>query len=256
MIPDKRIYEQDTTVIVNDLLPVKKRLPIHKSWLNSLLSAVQWGHDLIFNDYADGSLAPNWVYGNTYVFLDRVIYVDGAVYELFNVNGITSALAPNIDSDNWIKILDSFIGVRERARYTSQKLSLEYMLNRWYQVPNFSLIEWEVLYIFSVPVAQTSPPYAQIYIVQTPIAANNFWLTNSSTAPLTSYITNSSSNAVNFVANANASLLTSQFTIFVPTALMATILSNQLPGVTSDMAIRSIVDKYVAAGSSYTITPY
>lgn len=235
----------------NDLLPVKKRTPKHLAWLRALLSAVQWDHNLIFRDYANGVSAPNWTSGNNYSYLDRIIYVDGAVYELQNMDGLTpSTEAPNISND-WIKILDSFIGARERARYNSQKLMLEYLLNRRFQVGTFSQVEWEIKWISGVPVPQSAPPYQQIYIKVTNNSLTDFWLSNGN--GLVSYMGNSQSF---FLGNAYAQFNPINFAIYVPTALYAHIGTYQLSGVTAEAAIRSVVDNYNPAGGIYQIITY
>ncbi len=259
MIPDPNIYKQDAGQISNDLLPVKKRLPIHLAWLKALLSACQWDHDLIFKYYADGyvGLLPVWTSGNPYVYLDRVIHIDGAVYELENTAGLASStLAPNIDTDNWIKILDSFIGARERARYTGQKLMLEYALNRRFFVASYSVTEWEIQWISGVPVPQSAPPFSQIYIKSANNVQTNFWLSNGGAGSLTSYMSDSGSFQGNFLGNGYNTYSPFQFTIYVPTALYAQIQSYQPPGVTAEQAIRSVADPLLPAGSFYEITQY
>ncbi|HWY10587.1 MAG TPA: hypothetical protein VN026_04630 [Bacteroidia bacterium] len=255
MIPNPNIYTQDESIISNDLLPVKKRTPIHKAWLKQLLSPLQWLTNLIFVDFAGGSNAPNWVFFSSYAYLDRVCYTNGSVYELQALGGEAfSIIAPNINP-SWIKILDTFIGVRERARYNGQKLMLELILNRRFKVALYSQIEWEIIWIAGVPVTQAAPPYSQIYITKTANNLSGFWLSNGN--GLTSYMSNGSVGAqMNFLGNTYAAVNVIQYTIHVPIALYTTIGTYQLAGVTADMAIRSIVDKYTPAGSIYTIITY
>lgn len=221
------------------------------AWLKNLLSSNQWLTDLIFINYAGGSVYSNWSGITAYAYLDRVIYIDGAIYELQNQAGLISTTPPNVDL-NWIKILDTFIGVRERARYNSQKLMLEYALNRKFQVSTFSTIEWEVIWIAGVPVPQTAPPYTQIYIKPVKNSQTNFWLSNG--AGLTSYMGNTTQNY--YMGNAYPTYTINKFIIYVPTAVYTAIGSYQVAGVTADQAIRAIVDKYADAGSIYTITQY
>lgn len=255
MIPNPNIYVQDEGDISHDLLPVKKRTKIHLAWLKELLSSAQWLHDLMFNDYTDGSLAPNWVSGSNYVYLDRVVFIDGAVYELQNTAGLTpSTITPNVDTANWNKVLDSFIGARERARYTGQKLMLEYILNRRFQVASFSLIEWEVKWIAGAPVVQSAPPYTQIYIKAINNPTNNFWLSNGS--GLVSYMSNTSTAQRNYLGNAYSAFNPVQYNIYVPIALYTAIGAYQPAGVTADTAIRAVVDAHAACGSIYTISTY
>lgn len=253
MIPNPNIYLQDEGQISHDLLPVKKRMATHLAWLESLLSSNQWLADLLFIQYADGATYANWVASTPYAYLDRVTYVDGAVYELQKTSGLTSSTPPNVDA-NWIKVLDSFVGVRERARYNGQKLMMEYLLNRRFQVGAFSLTEWEVIWTGGAPVTQSAPPYTQIYIKGTNNSTTNFWLSDGD--GLTSYMNAQGPGSLNYLGNSYAAYTTIQFTIYVPSALYATIGANQPPTVTADQAIRAVVDQYVYAGAIYQITQY
>lgn len=225
------------------------------------MSSIQWDHDLIFKYFADGYVGtiPPWTSGLSggYIYLDRVNYIDGGVYEMINVNNLlVSTVPPNVDTDNWIKVLDSFIGARERSRYNGQKLMLEYMLNRRFQVATYSIIEWEIQWIAGVPTPQPSPPYQQIYIKQTVNSQSNFWLSNGGAGSLTSYMAAASTNQNYYLGNAYSAYTAIQFTIFVPTAVYASIQAYQLPGVTADQAIVAVIDQYVQAGSIYVITQY
>lgn len=256
MIPDPIIYEQYEGQISHDLLPIKRRKPKFLAWFLSILSPLQWCHDLIFNDYANGVTEPLWVSGTAYVYLDRVIYIDNAVYELQNTAGITSVVTPNLDTDNWIKVLDSFIGVRERARYTSNKLLLEYALNRYFMVSPFSAIEWGVTWSGGVPTAQTAPPDAQIYISNTRNSISNFWLSNGAPTSLTSFMSNGAQRF--FLGNSYAAYSIFTFTIFIPTAVYAQIQANQVigSGITAEQVIRSFADKFVQGGKLYQVIQY
>lgn len=254
MIPNPNIYNQDQAIISNNLLPVKKRTSTHLAWLKNLLSANQWLTDLIFKNYTDGSSYPQWASG-TYAYLDRVTYIDGAVYELQTLAGLTSSVPPNEDPDNWLIILSSFIGIREEARYTGQKLMLEYALNRRYQITPFSLIEWEIIWIAGIPTPQTVPPYTQIYITKSNNSITDFWLSNGS--GLISYMNaGSGPGSLNYLGNSYPVYSPIQFTIWVPSAVYSSIGAIQPAGVTADQAIRSFADKYVHAGSVYTIITY
>lgn len=254
MIPDPNIYAQDEGTISNNLLPVKKRKKIHLAWLKNLLSPAQWLTDLTFQNYADGSNYPQWVAG-TYAYLNRVTYIDGAIYELQMLAGLTTSIPPNQDPGNWLRVLESFIGIREQARYTGQKLMLEYALNRRYQISPFSLIEWEVIWISGTPTPQAAPPYTQIYITEANNSTTNFWLSNGS--GLISYMNaGSGPGSLNYLGNSYPIYSAIEFTIWVPIAVYTNIGSIQPPGVNADQAIRSVADKYIHAGAVYEIITY
>jgi hypothetical protein len=267
MIPNPEIYYQTESQVANDLLPVQRRKPVFKSWLTALLSSIQWCRDVIFNNFADGSSYDNWTSGNTYAYLERVIYIDNGVYECQKTTGLTSFVPPNIDTDNWLKIADSFIGIREQMHYTFQKLWLEYALNRIYQVAPFSTIDWGVTFSGITPTAHTTPPYTQIYISKTPVLLTNFWLSNGGVEALTSFMPTNSIYSHYYLGNAYAAYSTYQFTIHVPSAVYTQIADNTPTSVpTTDptdpapqragSAIRAFVNRYAQAGSIYKIVTY
>ena len=257
MIPNPLIYNQNEGQISNDLLPIHRRKPKFLAWFLTLLKPLQWEHDLIFNDYANGSSAPLWVVSTPYTYGQRVIYIDNAVYELINVAGLTSATPPNLDTANWTKVLDIFIGVRERARYNSQKLLLEYALNRYFMVTPFSHIEWSVTWSGGVPTAHTAPPYTQIYIANKPHTISNFWLSRFGTGSLISYMNRNSHFQRYYLGRVYAPYSAISFTIYVPTAIYAIIQANQVvAGVTAEQVIRAFADNYVQAGKIYEVVQY
>ena len=268
MIPNPNIYNQSEAQIVTDLSPVSRRQPKWLAWLTALLSPVQWEHDLIFNNYADGSTYPDWVSGNNYSYLDRIIFTDNSVYELQNIAGLTSdTITPPADPTNWLKVADSFIGMREQMNYNFQKLKLEMALNRYFRVSPYSLIEWAVTFSGTVPTTHAAPPYTQIYIVPTRNTLTNFWLSNGGIGSLTSYMPRSSNYSRFYLGNAYSAYSVYQFTVYVPTAVYSTIGANQPPGATSpDItdpsplsaggAIRGVINKYALAGSVFQIVLY
>ena len=220
------------------------------------MSPAQWLHDLIFEDYAKGATYPNWSSGSTYYYGNRIIDWDGGVYECIVGGGfgLVSTEHPSMDTVNWIKRQDSFIGARERLGYNFQKLMLEYALNRNYQVASFSVTEWEVKWVAGAPVVQTAPPYTQIYITIANNSQSNFWLSNG--AGLNSYMANNSSYQRFFLGNTYNAYSSINFTIHVPSAVYAAIGSAQPAGSSADQAIRSFVDQFAQAGSVYNIVTY
>lgn len=257
MIPDPIIYDQNEGQISHDLLPINRRKPKFLSWFLTLLKSLQWDHDLIFTDYAYGVMFPLWDGSVTYVYGDRVIYIDNAVYEMQNTAGLISAVSPNLDNTNWTKILDIFIGVRERARYNGDKLILEFALNRYFMVSPFSAMEWGVSWSGGVPTAESTPPYTQIYISNTNNAASNFWLSDGGVGALTSYMSAGFGQKY-FLGNSYSTYSPFAFNIYVPTAVYAQIEANQVPGsgITGEDVIRSVADKYVQAGKLYSVIQY
>jgi hypothetical protein len=239
------IYDINYAARFSDLLPPSKRLPKWLGFMACFAAPLQWNRDLVFGDYAIGSTASNWVTATPYPYQQRVIDVDGGVYELQSLTGLTSATPPHQDPANWIKVLNTFLGVRQRAR-TLSKLSMETLLNVTFQVASFSWQQWSGAF----------PPYTQIYIVNTPPQNTAFWLSNGAPGSLTTFLGNSGSNSSAYLGNTYATGVSS-FIVKVPVAVYAAIGANLPPSIpTAEDKIRSILDPYVQAGKLYTIIQY
>lgn len=218
------IYDITFSGLWEQVLPSQKRLATWLAMGAVLLSPLQWLRDNFFARYADGS--SDAVYSSVTAYLpgDRVIYTDRAVYECL----LASTGNNPSDTTYWIKIQDVFIGLRERSHYNSQKIVLEYALNRWFSV--------------------TSAPL--IYIDNNALV-NNAMLVGID-EPETSTIAineNESLDAVGLTASNNGTA----FTIWVPTAVWNTIAASD-PDRTS--IIKSFADQFVLAGITYDCDNY
>lgn len=221
-IPPVVIYAQNEGQMSSDLSPPLRRLPKWLAWLLCLFNPIQWDHDLLFtNGYSDGSSAANWVSGNTYAYAARVVDVDYQVYECKNLTGVTSTTNPHLDAANWFKVLDTFIGSRERSYYNGNLLMLEYILNRYFQVGSI-VLPW------SGPIK--SGANKQIYLVNTNNAVSNFWLSNGSAGALTSFMPNKSNFSQNYLGNAYNAFSKYGFDIYCPSAIATAIGNNQPAG--------------------------
>ena len=235
------IYDYDVNNATKNLLPPNKRKPNNLAFLGVFGNVLQRLRDIFFNNYADGSIEGDWVSAGTYHYVDRVRGADNAIYELITVAGITGITTPPAqDSVNWIKIVDNFIGVRERAHYTSQKIMIEYALNRYFKVGAPSL-----------PFTGASHTI-QIYILSTPNSISNFWLSNGGPNALTSYLSNGVYFQRNFLGNSYTYSATS-FTIYVPAAVWATLGASD---TIREGVIRGQADKYVQCAKFYKVLSY
>lgn len=248
MITPPAIYTDNEGQVSKDLLPPFRRLPKWLAWFVSILTPQQWLNDLAFTGYYGGSTAVAWGNGNTYNYGDQVKYVDYSVYESVNTSAFVSTIAPPADiydavlgTGNWVRVLDTFVGVGERVRYTGQKTMLEYILNYYFQVG-----------VVATPWMGASH-VNQIYI-SNGIRNIAFWLSNGAAGSLTSYMANNSVFQQYFMGNAYS--LGGNFTIYVPVAVDAAITANQVAGVTAEDVIRSIADRYVQAGKLYDYQTY
>ena len=93
---------------------------------------------LIFEDYKDESVYPDWDILVTYNFGDRVIHTNKCVYECtaLNPDGTAAGVLGTSPTDAfgyfyWTKVNDIFIGANERVKYSAQKLLFEYALNKF-----------------------------------------------------------------------------------------------------------------------------
>lgn len=129
---NNQIYNVNYSQLGMMLTPPLLRTPAMNAWTTSLLSPNQSDNQL-FTEYLTGSTYPYFSASTTYVSGDTVIYTDDSVYE--NLTGSTGILPTDLNT--WLKVNPSYIGAEERVMYNSQKIVLEWALNRQYQIlPN------------------------------------------------------------------------------------------------------------------------
>ena len=132
---------------VQQLLPPRWRKPKHQSWLTALFSPLQWLHDLFFNNYIDYDLNAVYTYfvsGSGSLIAnkgDLIRFIDNSVWEC-QTNGTTVATNNPIlggsgyTATDWYQILTDSIGIWERKNYNCQKMTFEYLLNRYFNPTN------------------------------------------------------------------------------------------------------------------------
>lgn len=245
------IYAQDEGQIGNDLLPSKRRKPIFKAWMKTILQGPQWLHDLVFGDYYQGSSAPLWVSGTAYVYGNRVVFIDGAVYECINPAGITdtSPVNPANDHTNWSKVLDTWIGVSERIKYNAQLIIMEYFLNKYFRVGSVVFPFLGASHAAQIFITRSTFINKTLYMPQNSVNAFT-WLPQS---------TNPLSNVGSFMPILTSAYSGISYTIHVPVAVSVAInatIPNEGAGNDYSTLIRSIVDKYNRAGKLYNIVTY
>jgi hypothetical protein len=247
------IYQQNEAQISNSLSPPPRRLPKWLAWLTCLLQPLQWDHDLLFyQGWTDGSTAPNWASGNTYAYGNRVVNTaneDLGVYELMNKAGLTSTVNPALDTANWFKVLDTFIGIRERANYNGSVLMLEWLLNRYYQVYQAGLV-----FPWSGPLK--SGANKQIYISTSLNSYTNFYISNGNLGANNAYISNRSGATLSWLGNSYAGVNPDNFTVYVPSAIASSINANLPTGVNYVNVITSLIQKYCQCNFNFNVTTY
>ena len=129
---DMPIYDIDFTAVVKNTAPPNHRTNKLLSYVDDLLSPLQYDHDNFFDNYIDGSINsgyPEWSNIVTYHTGDRVIY-GGAVWE--QLPNMSLGVKPPGRLPSWYLISPDFIGVSERILYNAQKIVFEWALNRWF----------------------------------------------------------------------------------------------------------------------------
>lgn len=221
------IYDIDFVKQSADLLPPDKRQTKLKSFVYALCHPVQILRDLFHDDYADGFTGSSWDSLLSYNPGDKVRYIDKSVYECQVFSG-PGVLPTNLNF--WVKVQDNYIGLRERLKYNSQKILLEFILNKWFDVP---------------------PPAApQIYIQNNNIYGNGFLLGQSGG---TSGTMPNNSIYQEYYLGESYTFGQYSFTVFVPTAIFSALNAHPL---NAENIIRAIVDKYVVAGNLYDVQQY
>lgn len=225
-------YDIDYTDQVTNNLPVSKRLEKMISWLVALLSAQKWRSDSFFGEYVQGSNAANY---NPFVTLypkgTRVNFYR-SIYE--STKSVPSGHLPT-DKNYWIKITDDYRGTDERVKYNSQKIMLEFILNKWF------VTTWVQ------PDSVDTPTRPDIYIDNNDVQSPVFTVFENE---------NELSNVFRFDLLSNSFVMEDYtfdlncFTIYVPTAVFAGI------GADAEEQIRAIADKYVISGMIYNVVQY
>lgn len=235
------IYDYNLNLATLQLTPPLKRKPNRLAFYGIFDTVLQRLHDGFFDRYADGDASVDWVSGGTYSYEDRVRDIDNAIYELITISGVTGLTTnPKDDTTNWIKVQNVFIGARERVQYTSQKIFIEYALNRFFKVGAPTL-----------PFTGASHT-TQIWISNANNPQTNFWLSNGGNGSLTSYMSNTPQFQKYFLGN-SYSYDPNSFTIHVPVAVFNALGPDN---ATREGIIRSIADKQVQCGKIYAVVTY
>lgn len=222
------IYDINFNTQTDNLENPLRRKPKFAAWMHTLMKPLQWLHNLFYIEYVNGSYNLHNKYNSltAYTVGDRVYDSNRGLYECIQLGTGN----PPTDTKYWIKILDNFIGLEERRKYTSQIITFEYMLNRWFF---------------------NNPSDPQIYIQNNNIISNIFLMAPSDTYSSKMSVNDYFSTSYMFVDPSYPS--TYNFTIYVPAVLFTT-LGNNLNN--RENAIRAYADKFVLAGIRYNIDTF
>jgi hypothetical protein len=221
-----------------NFLPPKKRLPIYKAWVKTLVKPLQVLYNTMFGTFKDGNTAPLWVTATAYAVGDQVQYEDKSVYECWVAN--TGELPTN--TDYWFKIQDKFVGIEPRCKYNAQHLLFEWALNEWFGTTFVNV-----------------PGASDIYIDNFASGSNVFYVGLASSDSSEAVYANGE--AFRFVQALNITNTGSEFDIYVPIAT-ANALTNEPPDTAPSISqnreniIRQIADLYTYAGINYQVITY
>lgn len=226
------IYDYNTSNVALNLSPFRYRKTRWQAFFRSLLWPLQWLRDNWFNEYKTGSVAP--------LFSTLIAYPKGyrvtdpsnnAVYESNEAQG-PGAAAPVENLGTWSLVSPDYRGVDERLKYNSQKLMLEYILNKFFRC-NF-----------------TQPPQAtlpDIYIENNLL--NNFAFVAQDDSELASDVFGLDQFTQQWVID-DYDFVSYAFTIWVKLSVF----NDNLPD--AEAKIRAVADRYVIAGIKYNVLTY
>ena len=229
-----------------NLLPPNKRKATSIAYLSASDTYLQYLHDLFFNGYADGDSSGDYNNAAPYAVGVKVRYIDNKIYERIGI-GSTTGTIPT-DTDFWIPVLNNFIGVRERARYTSNRVVFEYALNKWFKTQLNQFTAWDG--------AGNPTPLSDIYIQNTPVDTNSFVVGVDEEESSSIWLTDSEQMVS--VINLDYFFNPYMFVINIPIAVYDALLPSEPGGITTpkDNVVRAFADNYVLGGVTYTIAIY
>lgn len=225
------IYDFNTDLYAENMLPPFKRIGRYLAWMKVLVKPMQFIRDALFGSYRDGSAAADWDVLLNYSVGNQVRYIDKAVYECW-VASLAGTLPTN--TDYWVKVQDKFVGIVPRSKYNSQRLLLEWVLNEWFGTSFVNSPGSSDIYI---DVATTG---LQDFIVGVTEAESSQAVYDT---PADSYV--QAQNPT--FGNEN------HFTIMLPVAVWTALGAN---ATDRDNVVRAIADPLVLAGIIYIIDTY
>lgn len=230
----------------NDLIPPNRRKTIWLAWTHVFAVPLQWLRDLFFDVYYGGFTGGTYSNVTIYNTGDRVRFTDKAVYEAMT-DGVVG-VAPNTDTDKWLKVVDVYIGLQERLTYNAQRLKIEFTLNKWFETA------------FRQPTSYVASPdfylpKSDIFITDLQVFPDIFLMVESNMDEPSYMFKQNVSQGMHFMlasaSSSNYDLY--NFTINIPVAVFNALAPNNLQ---REKIVRQVADKYVGFGLTYNIVTY
>ncbi len=226
------IYDFNAYYLKEKNMPPELRTPKRLAWLDVLVRVIQKKHEEAFansNSFKTGFSLLFWDFFTSYNIGDQV-RVGIARYENLKPG---SGVFPVGNTDDWLLLDTDFIGTDIRSKIYAGKMSLEYILNLYFN-----------------NTFQNLPP---IYI-QTQGSAYPTMMMNNNSQPFLNYMPSNSLLQQFYMPSVSTySNGAVNFIVYVPNAIF-----QNLGATLADQknTVRNIVDRYNTAGITYDVLPY
>lgn len=244
-----------STVIIDiddlsvNMLPSAQRLPGFEMATGTLLSPVYRLQELLKRFIFGSFDLDYWRSTSTYA-KGEIVRDRTGIFESQAEGNEDNAL----NTTSWLKVLDSFIGVFERARYNGRYLYLTFALNRIFDVeiqkcglPGFLQPPYPAPYDFGLGAGT----FSSIYITTDELTQFSLIMYDDTTLSDTVYDMGVGYYAFDDTAVGDASHY--KYTVHVPVAVWNLLGADDLIRAT---VIRAQVDKYNVTGLQYTVVTY
>jgi hypothetical protein len=224
-------YDADFKSSSIDILPTHKRTDI-LDLTDSLIEPLN-DVNILFKWFREGNTAGQFDVAVSYSFGQVVRYSRRIYLRNEATTGYAAGVIPTNDK-YWKKVADLFIGIDERIKYRTSKISLEYALNRHFETT------------FRNP-----PLVPDIYINTLNTSNSNLGI--GALDLFTSTISEFDSSSLYFVGVGDFVVGEKDYTIFIPTAVY-----NALGATNTerDLIVSGVVTRYGLAGYTFNITTY
>jgi hypothetical protein len=127
------IYDVNYLAQAETNIPPSKRKDTILDFLDAMLSVFQFDHDNYFTLYRQGSGAARWDSATTFADEVYIVGSDGAVYQSLQATNTGNDPTHTVNQGVWwVLVSPNFVGNDERLKYTTQKITVEWALNKWF----------------------------------------------------------------------------------------------------------------------------
>lgn len=226
------IYNVDFDQCAREIYPIEKRKEILLSKIYSLLKPLN-DLNLFFQFYREGGTFSAYDAGTVYTFGQYIQYQRRIYYRNEVTTDYGAGISP-LNTTYWTKILESFIGASERAKFGPGKLVLEYALNK----------------IFGTVFRQPADGTSDIYIENLNTTDDLFFVGEDDIS--TAEVSEFDQDAIFFVPEVEA-VEEADYAIYVPVAVWTALAPTSIE---RNAIITSVANKYRLVGYTFEIITY